>query len=121
MPSYIKMNKYLSQKEGKGFMKIFGSFQCKVEPKETKEEAVVREIKEELGIDVSVEQYLTSIIDEREDCILHVHAYLCSFIDGDIHLHVHHESAWIDKKDVYQYTFEKADLPILDKLQEVSL
>lgn len=44
----------------------------KVENQETKEEALIREFKEELGIEIKVLGALCSIHDVREDCILHV-------------------------------------------------
>ena len=115
-------HKVLIAKRGKGIHENIWEFPGgKVEPEETREDAVIREIKEELEIDVSVDKYLISIIDEREDCILDVHAYICSYLSGDIQLHAHHEYTWINIKDVVKYNFEKADQPILDKLQEVSI
>lgn len=115
-------HKVLVAKRGKGIHENIWEFPGgKVEVNETKEEAVVREIKEELEIDVSVKRYLTSIVDEREDCILHVHAYICSYLSGEIQLHAHHEYAWINVNDVSNYNFEKADKPILAKLQEESI
>ncbi len=115
-------HKVLIAKRGKGIHENIWEFPGgKVEPGETREDAVIREIKEELEIDVSVDKYLISIIDEREDCILDVHAYICSYLNGDIRLQAHHEYTWINIRDVVKYNFEKADQPILDKLQEVSI
>ena len=50
----------------------------KVESGETREQAVAREIREELELCVDIDRYLTTIRDNREDCTLLVHAYLCS-------------------------------------------
>ena len=93
----------------------------KVEPEETWEQAVIREVMEELELCVEIEQYLTTICDHREDCTLKVHAYLCKYIRGDIRLHAHHEFALISPHELYNYKFEAADKPILDMLQGVSL
>ena len=92
-----------------------------MEPGETREQAVIREVMEELELCVEIEQYLTTICDHREDCTLKVHAYLCKYIRGDIRLHAHHEFALISPHELYKYKFEAADKPILDMLQGVSL
>lgn len=57
----------------------------------SKEEAILRELKEELNLTCQVEGYLTSIDDVREDVVLHVHAYRCKVICGEMKLRVHHE------------------------------
>lgn len=86
----------------------------KVENQETKEEALIREFKEELGIEIKVLGALCSIQDVREDCILNVFAYVCKWVKGDIHLHAHHKLCFVEAKDLYQYAFEEADKDILD-------
>ena len=48
----------------------------KVEPEETREQAVAREIREELELCVDIDRYLTTIQDNREDCTLLVHCLL---------------------------------------------
>lgn len=93
----------------------------KVEQGETMEQAVVREVTEELGLCVEIDSYLTTIRDSREDCTLMVHAYLCNYLSGEICLHAHHEYALVTPKELYNYSFEEADKPILDMLQGVSL
>lgn len=55
-----------------------------------------------------------NIHDVREDCILHVCAYVCKWVKGDIHLHAHHKLCFVEAKDLYQYAFEEADKDILD-------
>jgi len=93
----------------------------KVEPEETREQAVAREIREELELCVDIDRYLTTIQDNREDCTLLVHAYLCRYVSGEIHLHAHHEYALVTPRELYSYQFEAADQPILDMLQENAL
>lgn len=86
----------------------------KVEAQETKEEALIREFQEELGIEIKVLNALCSIQDVRKDCILHVHAYICEWVKNDMQLHAHHKLCFVEAKDLYQYAFEDADKEILD-------
>lgn len=59
-------------------------------------------------------------ITERIYTLL-VHAYLCRYVRGEIHLHAHHEYALVTPRELYSYQFEAADQPILDMLQENAL
>nr|WP_272493317.1 hypothetical protein [[Clostridium] innocuum] len=70
---------------------------------------------------VDIDRYLTTIRDNREDYTLLVHAYLCRYVRGEIHLHAHHEYALVTPRELYSYQFEAADQPILDMLQENAL
>ena len=90
----------------------------KVEADETKEEAIVRELKEELNIDCVVSDYVTTILDQREDVCLQVHAYLCEKIGGKLELNAHHEVKKVRLEELFDYGFEKADQPLLEALCE---
>lgn len=92
----------------------------KVEAGESHEQAVVRELREELELNVKVVRYLTTIEDVREDCILHVHAYLCHVIKGTLTLHVHHEAKYVGIQELSAYGFEPADDAILLALQALA-
>ncbi|MGX8850474.1 (deoxy)nucleoside triphosphate pyrophosphohydrolase [Amedibacillus sp. YH-ame10] len=118
----IKQNgKYLIARRGKGVRENIWEFPGgKVEANESLEEAVQREIKEELEIDVNVIRHVLDIIDEREDMILQVSAFLCEFVSGEIKLHAHHEACFVRANELTAYSFEEADQPILQALIESS-
>lgn len=86
----------------------------KVEANETKEQAIIRELKEELDIDVEVEKFLVDVMDQRVDICIHVSAYLCNIRKGTPVLHVHHAYAWVNAHELSSYTFESADEAILE-------
>ena len=88
----------------------------KVEPFETKEEAIVRELKEELNWDCQVDAYLCTICDERSDLTLNVHAFLCHKVSGELKLNAHHEVRRVASDELFDYAFEKADTPLLEAL-----
>lgn len=89
----------------------------KVETGETREMALIREIKEELEIDIDVIKFLTMIEDERPNCCLHVYAYICNIIGGKMKLHAHHEVRYVKASELFAYDFEDADFDILKMLQ----
>ena len=108
---------YLIAKRGKGVHENIWEFPGgKIEHNETREEAVVREIKEELHLDVEVLEHVLSVVDHREAMDIHVHAYRCRKIGGSLELHAHHEVRYVSYQELYDYTFEPSDYAILDAL-----
>lgn len=91
-----------------------------VEFGETNEEAICRELKEELEIDCKVISYLYDLMDHRNGYDIHVSAYLCEWLSGDIVLHDHSEYHFVDAHQLYDYRFEKADKPLLDYINKRS-
>lgn len=113
-----KDNKFVIARRGVGVHENIWEFPGgKVEQQETYETAVKREILEELNIEVEVIRHVTSIIDKRENSILHVHAYLCKYTQGDIQRSVHHEVKCVSAAELTQYTFEPADAPMISAVQ----
>ena len=109
--------KFLIARRSKGADPGFWEFPGgKVEQNESREEALIRELKEELDVDVEVIQYLCSIDDQRENFILHVHAFLCQIKKGTPLLQVHDEMKLVNACELYDYKFQKADLEILNHI-----
>lgn len=109
-----KESRVLIARRGKGVHENMWEFPGgKVEPGETKEAAVIRELKEELSIDVEVKDFLVDVMDERDTISIHVSAYLCQIIKGTPILHVHHEYKWVGAEELDDYAFEAADQEII--------
>ncbi len=85
----------------------------KVQENETFEEALIREIKEELNIKISLQDKLAEekYKDEKIDIVLHY--FLCTQEDGTIELNEHEDLAWVEKKDFDKYNFAEGDGKIL--------
>ena len=90
----------------------------KIEAGETPEEALRRELKEELKIDVEVFEKITSIIDEYESVILHIDTYRCELISGEPTLTEHLAKTWASKDELDKLTFSKADDVTLEKIKK---
>ena len=88
----------------------------KVQENETFEEALVREIKEELNIKISLQDKIAEekYKDEKIDIVLHY--FLCTQEDGTIELNEHEDLAWVEKKDFEKYDFAEGDGNILSSL-----
>ena len=93
----------------------------KIEPGETGEEAIVREIKEELKSDIEVEQFFYEINDKHEDRVFNVKFYICRLVKGDLVLTEHLNSKWVEPKDIVDAEFMEADKVVLDELRKVGI
>lgn len=89
----------------------------KINPGETPQQALKRELMEELSIEVEVHELLTSIIDEYDDVILHIDTYRCELVKGNPTLTEHIAMKWSDIYDIDQLEFSEADKPTLEKIK----
>ena len=85
----------------------------KVQENETFEDALIREIKEELNIKISLQDKIAEekYKDEKIDIVLHY--FLCTQESGTIELNEHEDLAWVEKKDFDKYNFAEGDGNIL--------
>ena len=93
----------------------------KINPGETPEEALARELVEELSIHVKVHELIYSVVDEYEDVILHIDTYRCTLESGTPTLSEHIDMAWSDKDELDKLTFSPADDPVLAKIKKLYL
>lgn len=91
----------------------------KVEPGETKEQALVRECKEELAITVSPATVFTEVVHEYPDISIHLTLFNCTITEGTPQILEHNDIRWITTSEIPQYDFCPADAIILDKLKKV--
>ncbi|MCQ2793353.1 MAG: (deoxy)nucleoside triphosphate pyrophosphohydrolase [Bacilli bacterium] len=119
----IKDNKvFAAQRGDRGETRFKWEFPGgKLEVGETPEQALARELKEELKIDVKVHELITKIIDEYETQILHIDTYRCELVGGTPTLTEHLNMAWSDKNDLDKLDFSKADAPTLEKIKRIYL
>lgn len=89
----------------------------KVESHETKEAACIREIKEELSLDIVTDGLLLMFTDTSFEPHVHISAYKAHIIGGTLSLHAHSEYAWVKAEQLDQYRFQAADCVLLDLLQ----
>lgn len=88
----------------------------KIEPNETKEHAIVREIKEELDMDIICEGYF----DEKEyvypEKTINLIALNCKMINDKYKVLEHEQVAWVKEEEFSNYEFAPADKYFVEKL-----
>ena len=89
----------------------------KVEPSETKEQALIRECREELAITLSVGEVFMDVTHEYPDLTVHLTLLNASIADGVPQKLEHNDIRWITVKEIPKYAFCPADEVILRSLQ----
>ena len=90
----------------------------KVEPGETAEECLVREIEEEFGIMIKIDQYLATSQYSYPHISIELIGYLASYLSGELNPTDHDRVEWVSVGEMNRYNFAPADLPLIQALQE---
>lgn len=88
----------------------------KVEPGETREEALVRECREELGVRVSVGELFMDVTHEYPDVTVHLTLFNASVAEGIPQKLEHNDIKWITPAEIPDYDFCPADVEILAEI-----
>ena len=88
----------------------------KIESGETKEEAIVREIKEELNMDIKVDSSFDEKIYEYPDKTIKLIALNCSMISDSYEVLEHEDIKWISEDEFKAYEFAPADVYFIEKI-----
>ena len=90
----------------------------KVEPGETKEQALVRECREELGVTVRVGEVFLEVTHAYPDLTVHLTLFRAAITEGTPLRLEHNDLRWITAAEIPRYDFCPADEVILQKLME---
>ena len=93
----------------------------KIEPGETGEQCIVREIQEELGVTLRILRKLTDVVYEYPDRTVHLHFYVTEIESGELVRKEHNAFAWITEADIPNYQFCPADAKMLSQTDFSSL
>lgn len=88
----------------------------KVEQGELPEEALRRELMEELSIDAEIGDFICSTSHDYPHMSVGLLAYRASFSSGEIILRVHEEIRWVAPEDLVKYDFPEANRGVIRKL-----
>jgi len=114
---FIKDKKVLATQRGYGNYKGWWEFPGgKIEAGEKAEDALVREISEELDAQVNVKTLFDSSEYEYEEFHVRLKCFLCQTPHKDFRFKEHMSAKWLDKQDVHSVKWLGADLPVLEKL-----
>jgi len=90
----------------------------KVEPNETPEECLKRELKEEFDVDATIGEYLGSNIHTYDFGTIELMAFKAFWDHGDFKLLDHEEIRWVFAHELDQFDFAAADIAFVKKLRD---
>lgn len=93
----------------------------KVEPEETPQEALVREIKEELNTVIEVGELLDTVEYDYPDFHLSMDCFICKIIAGDLELKEHEDARWLTTETLDSVDWLPADLGLIQKIKKYIL
>lgn len=102
--------------EWKGWWEFPGG---KMEPDESPQEALKREIREELDAEITVGQLLETVEWDYPKFHLTMHCFLCTLISENIHLNEHEAAAWLTKETLQSVKWLPADEGLIPKIEAV--
>ena len=91
----------------------------KIEENETPREALVREIKEELDIIITVEKLIDIVEYDYPNFHLTMYCLLCTIVAGDLVLKEHKAARWITKEQLGSVEWLPAGLELIEKIEEI--
>ena len=88
----------------------------KIELEESDVNAMIRELKEELGINAFVEQKVMQYVHKYKNTLYDISFFEINLFKGEVKMNVHDELKWVDLSNLKDYVFISGDLLFIDKL-----
>ena len=122
----LRTNPTTHQKEIFATQRGYGDWKCwweipggKIEPGETPEACIVREIREELATEVRAEKVLGVVDYDYPTFHLTMHCILCTIVSGEPKLLEHESARWLTRETLRSVNWLPADELILGKIEEL--
>lgn len=90
----------------------------KIEPGETPEQALMREIREELDTEIRVGEMIHTIEYDYPTFHLSMDCFLCEVVSGHLTLLEHEAAKWLDREHLDEVNWLPADVTLIDRLRE---
>ena len=116
----LRDGKVFATQRGYGTYKDYWEFPGgKIEPGETAEEALAREIREELDTEIAVEAPFEQVEYDYPEFHLSMQCFLCRVIRGSLVLKEHEDVAWLDRGRLDDVRWLPADETVISRLREI--
>lgn len=113
----IKDGKVFATQRGYGQWKDWWEFPGgKIEPGECPQEALVREIREELDAEIEVGGLLETVEWDYPDFHLTMHCFICRLLSDSLHLNEHEDATWLTRETLDSVQWLPADLGVVGKI-----
>ena len=114
-----KDNKIFATQRGYGEFKDGWEFPGgKIEERETPEQALAREIKEELNTEIQVGKLIDTIEYDYPKFHLSMDCFWCEIMQGGLELKEHEAARWLSKEDLYSVDWLPADVGVVERVKE---
>lgn len=118
----LKEGKVFATQRGYGAYKDWWEFPGgKVEPGETPEMALVREIREELKTRIAADRFLTTVEYDYPEFHLSMDCFWCHVEEGELVLLEHEAARWLPLDDLRQVKWLPADLLVIDEIENSAM
>ena len=115
----LQDGKIFATQRGYGTYKDWWEFPGgKIEADETPEQALAREIREELAVEISVDKYLTTVEYDYPEFHLSMACYWCSVKEGHLTLLEHEAARWLPLDDLRQVNWLPADVLVVEEIEK---
>ena len=117
-----KDNKILLARRSTGDQNVFGKWEFpggKVEPEETEQKAIEREILEEFEMNIKADKFIINNVCEYPTKVIDLRLYKCIYVSGEFKLHDHSEYVWINKEDILNFDLAPADIALAKFVMEM--
>ena len=84
-----------------------------IEPGETPEQCLKRELLEELGVEIGIDGFICSSTWKYDHATIQLLAFKATLLSGELILHDHAEISWVTPQELADYDFPEADVPII--------
>ena len=116
----IQDGKVFATQRGYGDWKGWWEFPGgKMEPGETPQEALTREIHEELDAEIEIGELLDTVEWDYPAFHLTMHCFLCTLISESMHLNEHEDAVWLSAETLYSVKWLPADEGLIPKIASV--
>ncbi len=91
----------------------------KVEERESKEECLLREIREELGLEIEVGQEFSVVTHAYPEFSICLYPFLAKLTGGGLVIAEHAQAIWVERSELNNYDWAEADKPIVNELMRI--
>lgn len=118
----VRDGRYFATQRGYGEYKDKWEFPGgKVEPGESREEALIREIREELATTIGIDRFICTVDSDYPDFHLTMHCYLCHVVSGHLQLLEAEDARWLDGSHLHTVDWLPADKEVVTNLIHTGL